>query len=191
MGDAREAAHGSFTEAPVHAAGWGTPRRHPTRSQRSVPDRSEASLQRAPNPPVGRISSMHARSALLRSRSAAAASPRRAWRCGCRGSRRCHHPAPAAMPGRAGRWSRRGRRCRGGGHAAIQLARRSGADVITTVSSPAKAAFATAAGAHHVVDYRGQGAYRRHSGCGGWRKRLPGLAAAPWSACPDPQGQLS
>ncbi|KQM82559.1 NADPH:quinone reductase [Agromyces sp. Leaf222] len=40
------------------------------------------------------------------------------------------------------------------GHAAIQLARWSGATVITTVSSPEKAALATAAGAHHVVDYR-------------------------------------
>ncbi|WP_395244158.1 NADPH:quinone reductase [Agromyces sp. MMS24-K17] len=40
------------------------------------------------------------------------------------------------------------------GHAAIQLARWSGATVVTTVSSPGKAALATAAGAHHVVDYR-------------------------------------
>ena len=40
------------------------------------------------------------------------------------------------------------------GHAAIQLARWSGARVITTVSSPEKATLATAAGAHHVVDYR-------------------------------------
>ncbi|GIF03428.1 NADPH:quinone reductase [Actinoplanes siamensis] len=40
------------------------------------------------------------------------------------------------------------------GHAAIQLARWSGATVVTTVSSPEKAALATAAGAHHVVDYR-------------------------------------
>jgi len=40
------------------------------------------------------------------------------------------------------------------GHAAIQLARWSGATVITTVSSPEKAALATAAGAHHVVNYR-------------------------------------
>lgn len=40
------------------------------------------------------------------------------------------------------------------GHAAIQLARWSGATVITTVSSPGKAALATAAGAHHVVNYR-------------------------------------
>ena len=40
------------------------------------------------------------------------------------------------------------------GHAAIQLARWAGATVITTVSSPAKAALARAAGAHHVVDYR-------------------------------------
>ena len=40
------------------------------------------------------------------------------------------------------------------GHAAIQLARWSGAQVITTVSSPEKATLATAAGAHHVVNYR-------------------------------------
>ena len=39
------------------------------------------------------------------------------------------------------------------GHAAIQLARWAGATVITTVSSDAKAALATAAGAHHVVRY--------------------------------------
>ncbi|MFT4082272.1 MAG: NADPH:quinone reductase [Nocardioides sp.] len=40
------------------------------------------------------------------------------------------------------------------GNAAIQLARWSGATVITTVSGAAKAALATAAGAHHVVNYR-------------------------------------
>ena len=40
------------------------------------------------------------------------------------------------------------------GHAAIQLARWAGATVITTVSGPAKAALTTAAGAHHVVNYR-------------------------------------
>ena len=39
------------------------------------------------------------------------------------------------------------------GHAAIQLARWAGATVIATVSSPAKAALASAAGAHHVVNY--------------------------------------
>jgi NADPH2:quinone reductase len=39
------------------------------------------------------------------------------------------------------------------GHAAIQLARWAGATVITTVSGPAKAALASAAGAHHVVLY--------------------------------------
>lgn len=42
------------------------------------------------------------------------------------------------------------------GNAAIQLARWAGATVITTVSSPEKAALATAAGAHSVVDYRRQ-----------------------------------
>jgi NADPH2:quinone reductase len=40
------------------------------------------------------------------------------------------------------------------GHAAIQLARWAGATVITTVSGPAKAALASAAGAHHVLNYR-------------------------------------
>jgi NADPH:quinone reductase len=40
------------------------------------------------------------------------------------------------------------------GHAAIQLARWAGATVITTISSPAKAALATAAGADHVINYR-------------------------------------
>lgn len=39
------------------------------------------------------------------------------------------------------------------GHAAIQLARWAGATVVTTVSSPYKAELATAAGAHHTVDY--------------------------------------
>ncbi len=40
------------------------------------------------------------------------------------------------------------------GNAAIQLARWSGATVVTTVSSPEKAALARAAGADHVIDYR-------------------------------------
>lgn len=40
------------------------------------------------------------------------------------------------------------------GNAAIQLARWSDATVVATVSSPLKAGLATAAGAHHVVDYR-------------------------------------
>lgn len=40
------------------------------------------------------------------------------------------------------------------GNAAIQLARWAGATVISTVSSPEKAALAAAAGAHHTVDYR-------------------------------------
>jgi NADPH:quinone reductase len=44
------------------------------------------------------------------------------------------------------------------GHAAIQLARWAGGTVIATVSGPAKAALATAAGAHHVVNYRGEDA---------------------------------
>ncbi|MFI0722831.1 NADPH:quinone reductase [Streptomyces sp. NPDC021224] len=44
------------------------------------------------------------------------------------------------------------------GNAAIQLARWAGATVLTTVSSPEKAALAAAAGAHHTVDYRTQDA---------------------------------
>jgi NADPH2:quinone reductase len=40
------------------------------------------------------------------------------------------------------------------GNAAIQLARWAGATVVTTVSGPAKAALASSAGAHHVVNYR-------------------------------------
>ena len=44
------------------------------------------------------------------------------------------------------------------GHAAIQLARWAGATVITTISSDAKAVLATAAGAHHTVNYRTPGA---------------------------------
>ena len=44
------------------------------------------------------------------------------------------------------------------GNAAIQLARWAGATVVTTVSGPAKGVLATAAGAHHVVDYRAEDA---------------------------------
>ena len=44
------------------------------------------------------------------------------------------------------------------GHAAIQLARWAGATVIATISGPAKEALAAAAGAHHVVNYRGEDA---------------------------------
>lgn len=47
------------------------------------------------------------------------------------------------------------------GHAAIQLARWAGATVITTISSDAKAALATSAGAHHVVNYREDDAAER------------------------------
>lgn len=39
------------------------------------------------------------------------------------------------------------------GHAAIELARWAGAEVVTTVSSEEKAALARRAGAHHIVDY--------------------------------------
>jgi NADPH2:quinone reductase len=44
------------------------------------------------------------------------------------------------------------------GHAAVQLARWAGATVLTTISSPAKAALATAAGANHVINYRDEDA---------------------------------
>jgi NADPH2:quinone reductase len=40
------------------------------------------------------------------------------------------------------------------GHYAIQLAKKRGASVLTTVSSPAKAAIAKEAGADHVIDYK-------------------------------------
>ena len=40
------------------------------------------------------------------------------------------------------------------GHAAIQLARWAGAEVITTVSSPAKAALVRSAGAQHIINYK-------------------------------------
>jgi NADPH:quinone reductase len=42
------------------------------------------------------------------------------------------------------------------GHAAIQLAVWAGATVLTTVSSEEKAALATSAGAHHVINYKTQ-----------------------------------
>jgi NADPH:quinone reductase len=44
------------------------------------------------------------------------------------------------------------------GHAAIQLARWAGATVLSTISGSAKAALATAAGAHHVINYRDEDA---------------------------------
>lgn len=47
------------------------------------------------------------------------------------------------------------------GHAAIELASWAGARVITSVSSPVKAALAAAAGAHGVVDYRAEDATAR------------------------------
>jgi|SRR5581483_11241559 len=50
------------------------------------------------------------------------------------------------------------------GNAAIQLARWAGATVIATVSSDTKAALATAAGAHHVFNYRDPGAADRIRG---------------------------
>jgi NADPH2:quinone reductase len=42
----------------------------------------------------------------------------------------------------------------GVGHYAVQFAKRAGATVITTISSPAKAELARAAGADHTIDYR-------------------------------------
>jgi NADPH2:quinone reductase len=50
------------------------------------------------------------------------------------------------------------------GNAAIQLAVWSGARVVTTVSSPEKAALARAAGAHEVVDYRSEDVVARVRG---------------------------
>jgi NADPH2:quinone reductase len=47
------------------------------------------------------------------------------------------------------------------GHATIELAAWAGATVITTVSSPEKAALAEAAGAHTVIDYRREDAAAR------------------------------
>ncbi len=47
------------------------------------------------------------------------------------------------------------------GHAAIQLARWAGATVLATVSSPAKASLAAAAGASSVIDYREEDASER------------------------------
>lgn len=44
------------------------------------------------------------------------------------------------------------------GHAAVQLARRAGAHVISTVSSEAKGVIAAEAGAHVVIDYTADGA---------------------------------
>ncbi|GAB3008162.1 NADPH:quinone reductase [Amycolatopsis acidiphila] len=44
------------------------------------------------------------------------------------------------------------------GHAAIELARWAGAEVVTTVSSDEKAALAQAAGAQHIVNYRAENA---------------------------------
>lgn len=50
------------------------------------------------------------------------------------------------------------------GHAAIQLAKRAGAQVVATVSTPEKAALAEGAGADLVVDYRDAGAAQRIRG---------------------------
>jgi NADPH:quinone reductase-like Zn-dependent oxidoreductase len=47
------------------------------------------------------------------------------------------------------------------GHYAIQLARWAGARIVTTVSSPAKAAHARAAGAEIVIDYRTESVVER------------------------------
>ena len=57
------------------------------------------------------------------------------------------------------------------GHFAIELARAAGATVIATVSGPEKAALATAAGAHHVVNYRDRGPGGRDPRRGTGRRR--------------------
>lgn len=67
-----------------------------------------------------------------------------------------HEDAPARLaPGALDGWTVLVQGGAGAvGHAAIELARWSGATVIATISSDEKAALATAAGAHHVVNYR-------------------------------------
>jgi len=47
------------------------------------------------------------------------------------------------------------------GHDAVQLAKWAGAEVVATVSSPAKAEHARAAGADHVIDYRAEDVVKR------------------------------
>ena len=81
-----------------------------------------------------------------------------AHRCLTVGEARPDHLGPGALTGRTVLVA-------GGagavGHAAIQLARWSGARVVTTVSGQAKGQLASAAGAHHVVNYRTQDAAAR------------------------------
>ena len=47
------------------------------------------------------------------------------------------------------------------GHYAVQLAKWAGAEVVATVSSPAKAEHARVAGADHVIDYRAEDVVKR------------------------------
>lgn len=70
-------------------------------------------------------------------------------------------PAPLAPGALAGRTVLVAGGAGAVGHAAIELARWAGARVVTTVSSPAKAALARAAGADEVVDYRAEDAAAR------------------------------
>jgi NADPH2:quinone reductase len=70
-------------------------------------------------------------------------------------------PAPLAPGALAGRTVLVAGGAGAVGHAAIELAVWAGARVITTVSSPDKAALARAAGAHEVVDYRREDAAAR------------------------------
>jgi NADPH2:quinone reductase len=70
-------------------------------------------------------------------------------------------PAPLAPGALAGRTVLVAGGAGAVGHAAIELAVWAGARVLTTVSSPEKAALAAAAGAHEVIDYRHEDAAER------------------------------
>ena len=78
-----------------------------------------------------------------------------AHRCLTVGEARPDHLGPGALTGRTVLVAGGGGAV---GHAAIQLARWSGARVVATVSGPAKESLARAAGAGHVVNYRSQDA---------------------------------
>jgi NADPH:quinone reductase len=82
------------------------------------------------------------------------------------------------------------------GHAAIQLARWAGAEVIATVSGEEKAALARAAGAHRVVQYRGESAVeeiRAHApgGVDIVVEVAPGVNAALDAAVVAPNGTVA
>ena len=68
------------------------------------------------------------------------------------------------------------------GHYAVQLARWAGAEVIATVSGEAKATHAKAAGAHHVINYRGENVAERVKEITGGR----GLTASSRSTGREP-----